>query len=64
MRNRFSGTCRECAKPVAATAGYFERHNGGWRVRCIPCTARAKQARGEPLSHAQQSALPKDTPND
>lgn len=57
MRNRYAGACRECGAHVAEGAGYFERHRGGWRVRCIACTAKAKQARGAPLSFAQTEAL-------
>lgn len=57
MRNKFPGACRECGVPVAAQAGYFERAYGRWWVRCIPCTAKAKQAVGKPLSLAQQEAL-------
>jgi hypothetical protein len=57
MRNKYPGPCRECSQPVASGEGYFERHAGSWRVRCIPCTAKAKQARGDSLSHAQSEAL-------
>lgn len=33
MRNRFAGDCYKCGLRVAAGAGHFERHNGGWRVQ-------------------------------
>ena len=57
MRNKYPGPCRECGEWVAPQAGYFERHQGSWRVRCTPCTASAKSARGAPLTPPQQAAL-------
>lgn len=64
MRNKFAGLCRECGEPVPSGAGYFERHQGRWRVRCIPCTAKAKQVAGAPLSFAQQAALTESKSHD
>jgi NAD-dependent SIR2 family protein deacetylase len=63
MRNKYAGSCRECSGHVAEGAGYFERHGGGWRVRCIPCTAKAKRDRGDSLSFAQRDALNPKCPN-
>lgn len=57
MRNQFPGPCRECGTTVPSDAGYFERHQGRWRVRCIPCTAKGKAARGAPLTPPQQAAM-------
>ena len=60
MRNKYPGPCRECGQTVEVGAGYFERHRGGWRVRCIPCTARGKVAAGNPidtLTPPQRAAL-------
>lgn len=57
MRNKFAGSCRDCACQVEVGVGYFERHRGAWRVRCIACTAAAKANRGAPLSNAQRAAL-------
>lgn len=60
MRNKHPGPCRDCGERVAVGAGYFERHQGAWRVRCIPCTAKAKAAAGKPLSYAQAASLTGD----
>lgn len=62
MRNRYAGRCNDgCGTWVAEGAGYFHRMPRGsaqkWVVRCIPCVAKAKQARGDSLSYAQQEAL-------
>lgn len=57
MRNKFPGACRECGVPVAAQAGYFERAYGRWWVRCMLCTAKAKNERGAPLTPPQAEAL-------
>jgi hypothetical protein len=59
MRNKFPGHCRECNTYVEADAGYFERFQKTWRVRCIPCTATAKLAKGGRLSAPQMAALRK-----
>lgn len=62
MRNKYAGSCRECSAHVAVGEGYFERAAGRWRTRCIPCTAKAKRARGDSLSYAQEAALRPTTP--
>lgn len=61
MRNRYPGKCYECADPVAAGEGYFERKVVNLRrytaVRCVRCAAVARTARGRVLSKAQRDAL-------
>ncbi len=61
MRNAYPGACRDCGKHVAAGEGYFHKNPRGtspkWSVRCVPCVAQGKQARGAPLSFAQRDAL-------
>jgi hypothetical protein len=42
MRNRFPGTCYRCGQHVAAGAGHFERHNGGWRTQHADCAIKAR----------------------
>ena len=37
MRNRYQGTCYKCGSHVPVGYGFFERHNGGWRVQCVKC---------------------------
>jgi hypothetical protein len=32
--NKFAGTCRICAEPVAARAGFVEKRDGAWTVLC------------------------------
>lgn len=71
MRNRYAGPCRECGAHVGEGEGYFERiREGGssrwrvrWQVRCIRCTAVAKNARGAPLTPPQRAALHTATPS-
>lgn len=55
MRNKYAGTCR-CGASVGVGEGYFQRHQGGWMVRCMPCVIASKQAKGAPLSIAQRTA--------
>lgn len=40
MRNKIAGTCYRCAKHVPIGAGFFERHQGGWRVQHVECSNR------------------------
>jgi len=59
MRNRYAGTCYKCGCHVPVGFGFFERHQGGWRVQCVKCcdgrdaketdkeVLRAKRLRGE-----------------
>ena len=37
MRNRYAGYCYKCGKRVEPGFGFFERHNGAWRVQCVKC---------------------------
>ena len=32
-RNQFAGPCYRCGLTVEEGTGYFERHNGSWRVQ-------------------------------
>lgn len=61
MRNKFAGSCRDCGTHVAEGAGYFHKQPRGmrpkWTVRCVPCVALAKEARGADLSYVQREAL-------
>lgn len=57
MRNQYAGQCKDCGKHVPACSGNFERQNGRWAVRCLPCVAAGRQSAGKPLSHAQCDAL-------
>lgn len=60
-RNQYAGPCKDCGETVEAGAGYFERQRGGgWKVRHVLCTARAKVASGaslRDLSLPQREAL-------
>lgn len=37
MRNRYAGICYKCGCTVPPGYGFFERHNGRWRVQCVKC---------------------------
>lgn len=37
MRNRYAGRCTHCGGSVEAAAGYFERRDHRWHVRCGKC---------------------------
>ena len=43
MRNKYAGTCYQCSKTVEAGEGYFERHNGGWRVQHVECCKKSRE---------------------
>lgn len=36
-RNRYPGYCYCCGAYVPTGYGHFERHKGGWRVKCVKC---------------------------
>ena len=38
-RNRYPGTCYCCGNWVPTGFGHFERHNGGWRIKCVKCAS-------------------------
>ena len=38
-RNRDPGTCYCCGNWVPTGFGHFERHNGGWRIKCVKCAS-------------------------
>lgn len=38
-RNRYAGNCYCCGKYVEVGFGHFERHNGGWRIKCVKCAS-------------------------
>jgi hypothetical protein len=58
VRNRYPGRCADgCGTYVPVQAGYFQRRNGRWLVRCMPCTIKGKIAAGKDLSDAQLERL-------
>ena len=38
-RNRYPGYCYCCGAYVPTGYGHFERHKGGWRVKCVKCAS-------------------------
>lgn len=38
-RNRYPGYCYCCGKYTPTGYGHFERHNGGWRIKCVKCAS-------------------------
>lgn len=38
-RNRYPGTCYCCGAHVPVGFGHFERHNSGWRIKCVKCAS-------------------------
>jgi hypothetical protein len=38
-RNRYPGTCYCCGNWVPTGFGHFERHKGGWRIKCVKCAS-------------------------
>lgn len=38
-RNRYPGYCYCCGAYVLTGYGHFERHKGGWRVKCVKCAS-------------------------
>ena len=43
MRNKHGGSCYHCGQWVQPGAGYFERHNGKFRVQHIECCEKARK---------------------
>lgn len=63
MRNKYPGYCYNCGNRVEAGEGYFERHQGRWRVKCIKCTAKNKLEKGKNLSPHQKDSLKQSESN-
>jgi len=38
-RNRYEGYCYCCHEFVPIGYGHFERHKGGWRIKCVKCAS-------------------------
>lgn len=38
-RNRYPGYCYCCGAYVPTGYGHFERHKGGWHVKCVKCAS-------------------------
>lgn len=38
-RNRYPEYCYCCGAYVPTGYGHFERHKGGWRVKCVKCAS-------------------------
>lgn len=38
-RNRYPGYCYCCGAYVPTGYGHFERHKGGWSVKCVKCAS-------------------------
>ena len=38
-RNKYPGTCYACGKHASVGYGHFERHKGGWRIKCVQCAS-------------------------
>lgn len=38
-RNKYPGYCYCCGSWVEPGYGHFERHNGGWRIKCVKCAS-------------------------
>lgn len=38
-RNRYPGYCYCCGAYVPTGYGHFERHKGGWCVKCVKCAS-------------------------
>ncbi len=38
-RNRYPGYCYCCGAYVPTGYGHFERHKGGWGVKCVKCAS-------------------------
>lgn len=43
MRNKYAGSCLRCHCTVEAGAGYFQRVDGRWRVRCRSCVGKGNE---------------------
>lgn len=38
-RNKYAGRCYCCGQWIEPGFGHFERHNGGWRIKCVKCAS-------------------------
>lgn len=38
-RNRYPGYCYCCGTYTPAGYGHFERHTGGWLIKCVKCAS-------------------------
>lgn len=38
-RNRYPGYCYCCGAYTPTGYGHFERHAGGWRIKCVKCAS-------------------------
>lgn len=38
-RNKYAGSCYCCGQWIEPGFGHFERHNGGWRIKCVKCAS-------------------------
>lgn len=38
-RNKYTGRCYCCGQWIEPGFGHFERHNGGWRIKCVKCAS-------------------------
>jgi hypothetical protein len=54
MRNQYPGKCYRCGETVAAGAGHFERHNGGWRTQHANCAIVHRRTKHNALAARQE----------
>lgn len=38
-RNKYPGYCYCCGQYTKPGFGHFERHDGGWRIKCVKCAS-------------------------
>lgn len=38
-RNKYAGICYCCNTYTPPGFGHFERHKGGWRIKCVKCAS-------------------------
>ena len=43
-RNKYEGKCYRCGETVKPGDGYYERHNGKFRVQHVKCCKEARTA--------------------
>ena len=46
MRNKYPGTCYRCGLHCKVGDGYFERHQGKWRVQHVSCAMKHNKRSG------------------
>lgn len=57
-RNRYPGYCYCCGRWTEAGYGHFERHNGGWRIKCVKCASGRKLTDKDPgVIRARKAAI-------